>query len=226
MSAPGYGDKMNKKVNLLEYQIPFSQTEYVQALLCSHFQESDLRECLKIEKKLAFSDLRAKAWYCPKEENRILVVMTLGQIFDDLVEEYEQKEELLLAYAAECLAMEALKKAYEMFGGKLYEIEGKYPGEYHFLDDKAMRNVPEILKGMEIGEVYCNEAFALIPQKTVVFLTEVSYEKNAECIKLCESCSQKNCSNRMEKTKKHLAALNYGYHRILGNGGNELWKKD
>ena len=109
------------------------------------------------------------------------------------------------------LAMEALKKAYEMFGGKLYEIEGKYPGEYHFLDDKAMRNVPEILKGMEIGEVYCNEAFALIPQKTVVFLTEVSYEKNAECIKLCESCSQKNCSNRMEKTKKHLAALNYGY---------------
>lgn len=54
MSAPGYGDKMNKKVNLLEYQIPFSQTEYVQALLCSHFQESDLRECLKIEKNWRF----------------------------------------------------------------------------------------------------------------------------------------------------------------------------
>lgn len=224
--CPGYGDEMNKEVNLLEYQIPFSQTEYVQALLRSHFQEADLRECLKIEKKLVLSDLRVKAWYCPKEENRILVVMTLGQIFDDLVEEYEQKEELLLAYAVECLAMEVLKKAYEMFGEKLYEIEEKYPGEYHFLDDKAMRDMPEILKGMKIGEVYCNEAFALIPQKTVVFLTELSDEKNTECISLCESCSRKNCPNRMEKTKKHLAALNYGYQRILGNGGNELWKKD
>lgn len=217
---------MNKEVNQLEYQIPFSQTEYVQALFRRHFQEEDLSECLKIEKKLVLSDLRVKAWYCPEQENQILVIMTLGKVFDDLVEEYEQKEELLLAYAAECLAMEVLKKAYDMFGVKLYEKEGKYAGEFHFLDDEAMRNMPEILKRMKIEEVYCNEAFALIPQKTVVFLTEVSDERNAGCIRLCENCSQKNCPNRMQKTEHNLAALNYGYQRILGNGGNELWKEE
>ena len=217
---------MNKEVNKLEYQVSFSQTEYIQALIRSHFQEGDLSECLKIEKKLVLSDLRVKAWYCPKEENRILVIMTLGKIFDDLVEEYEQKEELLLAYAAECFAMEVLKKAYDMFGVKLYEKEGKYAGEFHFLDDEAMRNIPEILKRMKIEEVYCNEAFALIPQKTVVFFAELSDEQNAGCIKLCENCSQKNCPNRMQKTEHNFAALNYGYQRILGNGGNELWKEE
>lgn len=217
---------MKKEINQLEYQIPFSQTEYVQALIRSHFQESDLSECLKIEKKLVLSDLRAKAWYRWEEENRILVVMTLGKFFDDLVEAYEKQEELLLAYAAECLAMEVLKKAYDMFGAKLYEREGKYPREFHFLDEKAMRKMPEILKEMKIEEVCCNEAFALIPQKTVVFLTEVSDEQNAGCIRLCKNCSQKNCPNRIQEKEHDSAALNYGYQRILGNGGNELWKEE
>lgn len=217
---------MNKKVNRLEYQIPFSQTEYVQALIRNHFQEADFSECLKIEKKLMLSDLRVKVWYRPEQEDKILVVMTLGQIFDDLVEEYEKKEELLLAYATDCLAMEILKKAYDMFSGKIYEREGKYPKEYHFLDDKEMKNMPEILKQMDIEEVCCNEAFALIPQKTVVFKTELSCEENAECIRLCENCKQKNCPNRVKNTEPHLLPLNYGYKRILGNGGNELWKKD
>lgn len=217
---------MNKEANQLEYKIPFSQTEYVQALIRNHFHEADFSECLKIEKKLPLCDLKVKAWYRPEQEDKILVVMTLGQIFDDLVEEYEQKEELLLAYAVECLAMEVLKKAYDMFGEKLCEKEGKYPGEYYFLDDREMKNMPRILKQMKIQEVCCNEAFALIPQKTVVFLTGLSYERNAGCIKLCENCSQKNCPNRMQKEKQNAVPLNYGYQRILGNGGNELWKKD
>lgn len=221
-----HGDKMIKEVKQLEYQIPFSQTEYAQALLRNHFQKADLPECLKIEKKLTLSNLRVKAWYYPEEGNKILVIMTLGQIFDDLVEEYEEKEELLLAYAVECLAMEVLKKAYDMFSGVLYEREGKYPGEYFFLDDKAMRKMPEILKEMKIKEVRCNEAFALIPQKTVVFMTEMSDQKNGGCIRLCENCSQKNCPSKRQKAARDLAALNYGYQRILGNGGNELWKKD
>ena len=164
------------------------------------------------------SDLKAKAWYYPEEENKILVVMTLGQIFDDLVEEYEKKEELLLAYAVECLAMEILKKAYDMFEEKIYEREGKYPGEYHFLDDEEMKNIPRILEKMKIREVSCNEVFTLIPQKTVVFMTKLSCEKSAGCIRLCENCSRKNCPNRAQKTEQNQAVLNYGYQRILGNG--------
>ena len=217
---------MNEKVNQMEYQIPFSQTEYVQTLIRNHFLEADFSECLKIEKKLMLSDLKVKVWYRPEKEDKILVVMTLGQIFDDLMEEYEKKEELLLAYAQECLAMEILKKAYDMFSGKLYEREGKYPDEYHFLDDEEMKNVPEILKEMNIQEVRCNEAFALIPQKTVVFMAGLSCKENAECIRLCENCKQKNCPNRVQNTEPYSLPLNYGYQRILGNGGNELWKKD
>lgn len=217
---------MNREAGHLEYQIPFSQKEYIQTLVRSHFKEADFSECLKIERELSFSDIRAGVWYCPEEENRLLVVMTLGPDFDDLIEKYEKEEELLLAYAVECLAMEVLKKAYDIFPEKLYEREGKYPGEYHFLDDKEMGRMPEVLKKMKIREVSCNEAFALIPQKTVVFMTELSDEKNAGCISACETCGRENCPNRTRGRKERPAGLNYGYQRILGNGGNRLWRKD
>lgn len=217
---------MNKEVNKLEYQIPFSQKEYVQALIRSHFREADLPECLKIEGELSLSNLMARAWYRPEQDGKILTVMSLGRIFDDLIESYEKKEELLLAYAAECLAMEVLKKAYEMFGRMLYEKEGKYPETYHFLNDKEMRNMPEILEQMGIREICCNEAFALVPQKTVVFLTELSDRANKECAKPCVNCSRKNCPNRTKETEQNPAALNYGYQRIFGSGGKQEWKKD
>lgn len=217
---------MNKEVNYLEYQIPFSQEEYIQTLVHSHFQETDFSECLKTERELALFNARARVWYRREQEDKLLVVMTLGQAFDDLIEAYEKKEELLLAYAIECLAMELLKKAYDILGAELYKREGKYPGEYHFLDNEEMKLMPEILKGMKIRDVGCNEAYALIPQKTVVFLTELSYERKAECIRLCENCEQINCPNRMPASEERLSVLNYGYWRILGTGGNELWKKD
>ena len=50
-----------KEVNRLEYQIPFSQTEYAQALLRSHFQKTDLWECLKIEKKTSVIRFEGKS---------------------------------------------------------------------------------------------------------------------------------------------------------------------
>lgn len=217
---------MNREADHLEYQIPLSQAEYMQILIRSHFPEADLSECLKIERELSFSDIRVRVWYCPEQENRLLVVMTLGADFDDLIEKYEKEEELLLAYAVECLAMEVLKKAYDIFPEKLYEREGKYPGEYHFLDDEEMRRMPELLKEMKIREVSCNEAFALVPQKTVVFMTEVSDKKNAGCISVCETCGREDCPNRTRGREVRAAGLNYGYQRILGNGGNRLWRKD
>lgn len=217
---------MNKEVKQLEYQIPFSQEEYLQTLVHSHFREADFWECLKIEKELVLSDIKARAWYRWEQEDKILVVMTLGQVFDDLTERYERKEELLLAYAVECLAMELLKKSYDIFKEAIYEREGKYPGEYYFLNDEEMIYMSEILEQMRIREVRCNEAFALIPQKTIVFLTELSYEKKGGCIRLCENCSQVNCPNRMQTLEERRPVLNYGYQRILGNGENELWKRD
>lgn len=219
-------NKMNKEVNCLEYRVPFSQTEYVQTLIHNHFQESDLTECLEIEKKLALPFVKVKAWYRPEGEDRVLVVLTLGKVFDDLIEEYEKNEELLSAYAVECFAMAILKKAYDIFRDEFYGREGKYPGEYHFLDEKELRSVQEILRQMKIREVSCNEAFALVPQKTVVFLTEVSDKRNVGCISVCGNCSREDCPNRTSEPEEILSVLNYGYQRILGNGDNALWKKD
>lgn len=217
---------MNRFMNETEYRIPFSRAEFIQTLADSHFYNEDCLECLKIQEKLDLSDIKAKVWYRLEKENTILAVMTLGKEFDDLTDKYEKDGELLLAYALECLGMRILKIAYDMFREKFYEKEGKYLGVYHFLEEKEMEDMPKVLKQMEIREVRCNQALALIPQKTVVFLTEMSDERKAGCMAICENCSQRNCPNTEAIKGEPGAALHYGYQRILGNGGGGLWKKD
>lgn len=215
-----------KKSDCLEFEVPFSQSEYEHALIRWHFPEADLLKCLKIWEQVG-SACKVKSWYGFEQEEEILVVMTLGKQFDKLMDRYETEGELLKAYALECLAMEILRKAYGLFEDVLYDHMGKYPCEFRFLDEEQMKKIPEILSRLDIDEVQCNESFALIPQKTVVFLTELSEERNADCTRICENCGQKNCPNRKEKkAQEEKAVLNYGYQRILGNRGNNLWKKD
>lgn len=218
-------EKKPTSANCLEFEVPFSQTEYEHALICRHFPEADLLKCLKIWEKIG-STCRVKSWYGIAQEDGIVVVMTLGKQFDKLMEQYETEGELLKAYALECFAMEILRKAYGLFENVLYSHIGKYPGEFRFLDEEQMKKVPEILSQLDIDEVQCNEAFALIPQKTVVFFTQLSKEKKTDCTRICKNCGQRNCSSRIqEKKREEKTVLNYGYQRILGNRGNELWKK-
>lgn len=219
-------ERKQKKTNYLEFEVPLSQTEYEQALIRWHFQETDIWKCMNIWNKVGKIS-KIKSWYWFEREKELLVIMTLGKQFDKLTEQYEAEGELLKAYALECLAMEILRKAYGLFENALYDHMGKYPCEFRFLTEEQMKKMPEILLRLKIDEVQCNEAFALTPQKTVVFFTELSEEKRDDCTKICKSCGRKNCPNRvMEKTGEEKGLLNYGYQRILGNRGNALWKRD
>ncbi len=217
---------IQKETNYLEFEVPFSKAEYEHALARWHFPETDFLNCLKVREKIG-STSRVKSWYRFEQEEKILVILTLGNQFDQLMDQYEAKGELFGAYALECLSMEILRKAYGLFEKALYDQIGKYPGEFRFLNEEEMKKVPQMLSQMNIDEVRCNEAFALIPQKTVAFFTELSEEKKADCTRICENCGQKDCPNRIkEEVRGEKTVLNYGYQRILGNRGNVLWKKD
>jgi hypoxanthine-DNA glycosylase len=210
------------------YQVEITKADYCRILEQAHFLEGDMEEGLCVWQEVygetcAEAMPQIQAWY-RKEENKITTVMTLGGQYDTWISEYEAQKELLKAYAVECYAMGILRKAYESFGEQIYQREGRYIGTLQFLDESQMKEVPKLLQQMGIRSVCCNEALAMVPQKTVVFMTELSNEKQVHCANICEECNQKNCPNRQKS--KITGVLNYGYQRILGNKENALWKKD
>lgn len=218
----------------LTYSIPFAKTEYELALRRYHFNEEDLQECVQVCRKLG-KNAHIQAWYRYEADDELFVVMTLGACCDRLIEQYEQSGKLLKAYALDCFAMELLRKGYEVFADVLYSCENKYPGDFCFLEEAQMRQVPGILKDMGITEVSCNEAFIMLPKKTVVFMTKLSETKNANCGGICENCGRKDCLNRelLKEAKKKkeqytdgCPGLNYGYRQILAGRANAIWKKD
>lgn len=232
--------RKEKNMGYFTYQIPFSQTEYEETLTHCHFQREDIQECAQVWQDIVTWETGAgkesrndwiKAWYRYESEKELLVIMTLGAQYDEVIAHYEQNGELLKAYAADCLAMAVLKKGYAMFSDALYQCEKKYPGEFHFLEDEQMKRVPGVLSDMGITEVFCNEAFVMVPQKTVVFLTEMSDKKSEDCAEICENCTRRTCArktctretsiwretDKVEQWKQcGYSGLNYGYRQILG----------
>lgn len=209
----------------MTYEVLLSEKDFQQFMRQSHFQETDMETCLGVWTDLYGADVQnakanIKVWYRHETGmNKITVVMTIGNTYDEMIDLYESKGELLKAYALECFAMGILRKAYGLFGERLYEREKKYPGEFRFFDEEQMKSVPKLLEQMGIQEICCNEALALTPQKTVVFMTELSKEKREDCGNICKNCTQYSCPNRQQ-------ILSYGYQRILGNKENDLWKKE
>lgn len=214
------------QARFLSYDVKVSVEDFRLFLKQAHFRESDLDACLKVWTDFYGSDEReaeasVKVWYL-REQNEITAVMTIGSAYDEMTALYETKGELLQAYAADCFAMGILRRAYELFGAQFYEREKKYPGRLRFFDGEQMKEVPKLLERMGVGEVSCNEALAMTPQKTVVFMTELSDEKNAACADICADCTRVDCPNR----KKTAGPFRYGYQQIFGREGNAIWRKD
>lgn len=229
--------------NYFTYAIIVTREEYCKMLLDAHFGSGDMEiyceawdEMYKDAKKEAgkcvdYVKIKVTIWY--KKANLLTVILSLGDFYDAWIDRFEKRGELLKAYAVENYALALMRKAYGVFGKEIYAREGKYPGELQFFDEEQMQTVPDLLAELNVKEVQCNEAFAMIPQKTVVFSTELSSEKQADCDDICAKCDRVNCPNRQkagrldEKVENYQnkSILNYGYRQILSNKENDLWKK-
>lgn len=225
------------------YDIAVTREEYCNMLFGAHFGSEDMEECLKVwdemyqdaeqeNRRVDRVEIQVKIWY--KKEDSLTVILSLGDFYDDWIDAFEKRGELLKAYAVENYALALMRKAYGVFGKEIYAREGKYPGELQFFDEEQMQTVPDLLAELDITEVQCNEAFAMIPQKTVVFTTELSEEEKIDCGNICAQCNRVNCPNRQEagelgekkENYQDKSVLNYGYRQILSNKENDLWKKD
>lgn len=169
-------------------------------------------------------------------EEKLAVLMTLGQQTDEMQAGYMKQGKLSEAYAMDCIAAELLYRAYEEADRLIFEKTGMWCGRYRFPgSDIPMEVNREIVEAMGAAEVVCNDAFVLIPKKSVAYLTYMQKEKpeTGRRNTMCADCGRKDCPN--QRTEKSAAELNYGYRRIFGNhvpgrpegkGTGTIWKRD
>lgn len=157
------------------------------------------------EQEATHQSIRHKitVWFQSQEGSRILVLMSLGSFFDDWIERYEQKEELLKAYIVECYAMGMLRRAYRAFYDEHALQTGTYVAGMKFLDVEDVAQVGNLIEKQNIQDVKINEAKVFLPQKTVAFFTWKQDEKK-DCtdLNICEQCGNINCINRKKNANQ------------------------
>lgn len=155
--------------------------------------------------------------------------ITLGEGLDRLQEEYAGKGLLSECYMVEALASELLLQAYASYNKRMASETPFHVARYHFLGSEEAypaNLLPELLRRLEMP-VSCNEAFCMIPKKSVAFVAELTEDETVKCPGICVGCkgpAGRSCPNRVEEGLQlsRLIAdmtdvpLSYGYSRIFG----------
>jgi len=147
-----------------------------------------------------------------KKSDYLIGTITLGKGVDELLNSYHQTNRVFEAYAADCICMELLSKSYEQFEALVYEECGQWPDKYEFIGDNyPVESISEILKCVPQTTITHNQAYALIPSKSVIFLSALSNERKGCALCICDNCSNKECNNNKQ-------VLSYGEMQIFGRG--------
>ena len=153
-----------------------------------------------------------------EKDVRTGVVMTLGEGIDVLQGKYSESGRLTEAYMLEALAAEVLLLAYQAYNNWVKASTRYAVMRYYFPGSEAaypLGGMAGLLDKMSLP-VRCNEAYCLIPKKSVVFYAHLTEDKGVHCRGVCFGCSRKDCPNRMKDERGTRQLLPYGYMRILG----------
>lgn len=127
-----------------------------------------------------------------------LVAMSLGKGVDSLQESYHKKDLLLQSYMLEALAGELLMRGYSAYRCYIRKSEGWHVSGYHFPGSEEgfpLEALPHLLNVLT-QRISCNSAFCMLPQKSVVFVSELSKDEKVKCKDICDECNNMNCPNR------------------------------
>lgn len=176
------------------------------------------------------------------EQSFLAVGITLGKGIDELQEQYLKTGLLTESYMIEVLSSELLLKCYRSYTEWVAKHRNLHVARLYFpgsaiSDLKAsetesamtslqqwlqLERLPEVLKKLDLP-VACNEAYCMIPKKSVVFYAALTQDSSVKCAGICLGCGRRDCPNRMEEKESfplHFAdmtdrPLSYGYQRIF-----------
>ena len=162
----------------------------------------------------------------PEGERSFLAVgITLGEGIDALQENYLREGLLTESYMIEVLSSELLLKSYQAYTKCVASHRELHVARLHFLGAEGapgLENLPALLQELQLP-VTCNEAYCMIPKKSVVFYAELTKDAFTKCAGICLGCGRRDCPNRMEEKENFPLRfadmtdrpLSYGYARIF-----------
>jgi len=127
------------------------------------------------------------------------VAMSLGQGVDILQESYSKTGLLLQSYIVEALSGELLMRGYDAYNRYIAAHTDRHVARYHFPgseDSFPLHMLPELLRDLT-QEITCNEAFCMLPKKSVVFISELTRDETVCCQGICDGCGNMTCPNRV-----------------------------
>ncbi len=126
-------------------------------------------------------------------------VISLGGGIDRLQEGYSEREMLSRSYMIEALASEVLLQSYEAYNRYVREHTKLHVARYHFPGSEEafpLEILPGLLKELT-DQITCNAAFCMQPQKSVVFISELTRDEKVHCGGICAGCDSAHCPNRV-----------------------------
>ena len=154
------------------------------------------------------------------------VVMSLGAGIDSLQDHYSSQGMLSRSYMLEVLASELLLQGYGAYNRYIEKNTDRHVARYHFLgseDSFPLSMFPSLLDITD-GRITCNEAFCMLPKKSVAFVAELTQDEKVRCEGVCVGCNRRQCPNRVAGNHPDQGIiarmadrpLTYGYGRIFG----------
>ncbi len=185
-----------------------------------------------LESEAGWQDRDFEETFPGRDQSFLAVGITLGKGIDTLQENYLREEHLTESYMIEVLSSELLLKSYQAYTEWVAAHRELHVARMHFLGSEAMgeklgsrlqlENLPTLLQELQIP-VTCNEAYCMIPKKSVVFYAELTKDAFTKCAGICLGCGRRDCPNRMEEKENFPLRfadmtdrpLSYGYARIF-----------
>ena len=202
---------------------------------------------LCLETDAGWQDEDCEETFPEGEQSFLAVGITLGKGIDELQEKYLKNGLLTESYMIEVLSSELLLKSYRSYTEWVAEHRKLHVARLHFLGSEIrkseiteqetskseisegrlerrlrLENLPALLRKLQLP-VTCNEAYCMIPKKSVVFYAELTKDPFTKCAGICLGCGRRDCPNRMEEKENFPLRfadmtdrpLSYGYARIF-----------
>ena len=184
-----------------------------------------------LETEAGWQDRDLEETFPAGERSFLAVGITLGKGIDALQENYLRDGLLTESYMIEVLSSELLLKSYQAYTKWVAGHRELHVARLHFLGTEGtpgLENLPVLLRELQLP-VTCNEAYCMIPKKSVVFYAELTKDVFTKCAGICLGCGRKDCPNRMEEKENFPLRfadmtdrpLSYGYARIFSKSTDE-----
>ena len=137
-----------------------------------------------LETEAGWQDTDFEETFPAGERSFLAVGITLGKGIDDLQEKYLRDGHLTESYMIEVLSSELLLKSYQAYTKWVAGHRDLHVARLHFLGTEGtpgLENLPALLRKLQLP-VTCNEAYCMIPKKSVAFYAELTKDADRKSV--------------------------------------------